>query len=142
VNLPQLRDRKVDIPLLAQQFLREFNTKHNMRVDALRDEVIELMKAYPWPGNVRELRNVIERAVILAKGNWIERSHLPAYIQSPRAGSAGKIVLPMGVTVADAERELILRTLKNVDNNKAEAARQLGLDVKTIRNKLKIYGLE
>jgi DNA-binding NtrC family response regulator len=142
VPLPQLRERKVDIPLLAQQFIREFNSKHTMQVEALRDEVLELMKAYPWPGNVRELRNVIERAVILAKANWIESSHLPAYIQSPRAGSTGKIVLPMGVTVADAEKELILRTLKSVGNNKAEAARQLGLDVKTIRNKLKIYGLE
>jgi len=142
VFLPPLREKKVDIPLLAQQFIREFNKKHNMRVDAMRDEVLDLMKTYPWPGNVRELRNVIERAVILSKGNWIERSHLPAYIQSPRAGGAGKIVLPLGVTVADAEKELILRTLKNVDNNKAEAARRLGLDVKTIRNKLKVYGLE
>jgi DNA-binding NtrC family response regulator len=141
VPLPPLRERKGDIPLLAQHFIREFNRKHNARVETLRDDVLELLKAYNWPGNVRELRNIMERAVILAKGEWVEPSHLPAYILNARADGGAKIVLPVGVTAADAEKELILRTLKRTGNNKAEAARQLGLDVKTIRNKLKAYGL-
>ncbi len=141
VALPPLRERKGDVSLLVHAFIREFNQKHNAHVEAVRDEVLELLKAYAWPGNVRELRNVMERAVILAKGRWIEPSHLPPYILNSRIEPGAKIVLPMGVTVADAEKELILRTLKKTGNNKAEAARQLGLDVKTIRNKLKAYDI-
>jgi len=142
IALPLLRDRKGDIPLLCQYFVREFNRKHNTRVEGMREEALELLKQYPWPGNVRELRNVMERAIILARGSWIEKQHLPAYILAPQAGSAPRIVLPAGVTAAEAEKELILSTLRSAGNNKAEAARQLGLDVKTIRNKLKAYGIE
>ena len=142
VALPALRDRKSDIPLMTQHFIRECNRKHNTRVEGVREEALELLKDYQWPGNVRELRNVMERAVILARNSWIEVNHLPAYVLNPQAGPTSKIVLPVGVTAADAEKELILRTLQSAGNNKAEAARQLGLDVKTIRNKLKAYGLE
>ncbi len=141
VALPPLRERRSDVPLLAQSFIREFNQKHNAHVEAVREEAMEVLMAYSWPGNVRELRNIMERAVILSKGEWIEPSHLPAYLINTRSEVAAKIVLPPGVTAADAERELILRTLKRTGNNKAEAARQLGLDVKTIRNKLKAYGI-
>jgi DNA-binding NtrC family response regulator len=142
IALPLLKERKGDLPLLAQYFIREFNRKHNTKVEGLREEALELLKIYPWPGNVRELRNIMERAVILARGDWIESHHLPAYVLTPHTGSAAKIVLPAGVTAAEAEKELILKTLERAGNNKAEAARQLGLDVKTIRNKLKFYGLE
>jgi DNA-binding NtrC family response regulator len=142
VALPPLRDRKPDISLLAQSFIREFNQKHNAHVDSCKSETLELLKAYSWPGNVRELRNIMERAVILAKGAWIEPSNLPAYIlNSPVSETGSRMVLPIGVTAAEAEKELILRTLRLTNNNKAEAARQLGLDVKTIRNKLKAYGI-
>ncbi len=137
VALPPLREHKTDIPLLVQAFIGEFNAKHKLQVESCKNETLELLKAYSWPGNIRELRNIMERAVILAKGPWIEPSHLPAYVQS----SPVKIVLPAGVTAAEAEKELILRTLRQTGNNKAEAARQLGLDVKTIRNKLKAYGI-
>jgi DNA-binding NtrC family response regulator len=142
VALPPLRERLGDLPLLTHHFIREFNSKHRMRVEGLRGETLDLLKSYSWPGNVRELRNVMERAVIVAKKDWIEPAHLPAYISSPAGAGSAKIVLPVGVTAADAERELILKTLRNASNNKAEAARQLGLDVKTIRNKLKSYGIE
>jgi transcriptional regulator with PAS, ATPase and Fis domain len=142
VALPPLRDRKEDIPLLAQHFIGEFNRKHNANVEALRDEAFEILNTYQWPGNVREFRNVMERAVILAKGEWIESYHLPPYLRHPTAESPNKLVLPVGITAAEAERELILKTLERTNNNKAEAARQLGLDVKTIRNKLKAYQIE
>jgi transcriptional regulator with PAS, ATPase and Fis domain len=142
IALPALRERKGDIPLLAQHLIREANRKHNTQVEGMREEALELLKAYAWPGNVRELKNVMERAVILARGTWIEKSHLPAYVQTPQSASTARIVLPVGVTAAEAEKELILKTLELAGNNKAEAARQLGLDVKTIRNKLKFYGLD
>src|SRR5690606_18400084 len=94
---------------------------------------------YPWPGNVRELRNVIERAVIVAQKGWIEPTHLPPYLQAQKPGGAPTVLLPVGTTLAEAEKALILQTLERVGNNKSEAARRLGLDVKTIRNKLKAY---
>lgn len=113
-----------------------------MGVEGVRDATAELLKAYDWPGNVRELRNVIERAVIVARSGWIEALHLPPYLQALKGGGEPTITLPSGATLAEAERALILRTLERVSNNKAEAARQLGVDVKTIRNKLKAYGKE
>jgi DNA-binding NtrC family response regulator len=138
--VPPLRDRIDDLPLLAQHFVRDFNRKHAMEVAGLRDETQALLEGYPWPGNVRELRNVLERAVIVARGGWIEPSHLPPYVRGSNGGRP-TLRVPVGTTAAEAERVLILRTLEHVGNNKAEAARQLGLDVKTIRNKLKSYGI-
>lgn len=140
--LPPLRQRKEDIPLLVHHFLKEFNAKHGAQVEGVGAEAMNRLADYSWPGNVRELRNVMERAVILAKRGWIETTHLPPYIQHPAPGPGEKLVLPLGVSLAEAEKELILHTLKRLGNNKAEAARQLGLDVKTIRNKLKAYGIE
>jgi DNA-binding NtrC family response regulator len=140
VPLPSLRERLGDLPLLTHHFIHEFNSKHRMKVDGMKEETTVLLQSYGWPGNVRELRNVMERAVIMAKAGMIEPPHLPAYVSSPPAGD--RIMIPAGATIADAEREMILRALQNSGNNKAEAARRLGLDVKTIRNKLKSYGIE
>src|SRR6185503_15008261 len=78
VHLPPLRDRKEDIPLLAQHFIGEFNKKHGAGVAAL-----EMLMTYSWPGNVREFRNVMERAMILSKSEWIEALHLPPYLRNP-----------------------------------------------------------
>ena len=140
VPLPPLRERAADIPLLAQHFIRAFDAKHRATVDGLGVEALAMLQGYAWPGNVRELRNVLERAVILAKSGLIAPSHLPPYLAGARGAAGGTIVVPAKATAAEAERVLILETLKRVGNNKAEAARQLGLDVKTIRNKLKAYG--
>ncbi len=142
LSLPPLRDRKGDLALLIQHFTEGFNGKHGADVEGIGDEALQLLEAYPWPGNVRELRNVVERAVVLAKSGWIEPSHLPPYIRSGDGGGNAPLTLPVGITVAEAEKRLILATLEEVDNNKAEAARRLGLDVKTIRNKLKTYAAE
>jgi transcriptional regulator with PAS, ATPase and Fis domain len=140
IALPPLRERQDDVPLLAHHFLAEFNRKHQTDIAGISDDAANRLRAYSWPGNVRELRNVIERAVVLAKDKWIGESSLPGYI---RSGSPSKtLVFAVGsTTVADAERELIVRTLEQAGNNKAEAARQLGVDVKTIYNKLKAYNI-
>ncbi|MDX2000669.1 MAG: sigma-54 dependent transcriptional regulator [Thermoanaerobaculia bacterium] len=139
VAMPPLAERKGDVALLAQHFVALFNRKHHLRVDGLRSTSLALLEAYPWPGNVRELRNVLERASVVAKAGWIEPQHLPPYLLVP-AGPP-RVVLPVGVNAAEAERTLILKTLEETHQNKAHAARVLGLDVKTIRNKLKAYGL-
>jgi len=140
VRLPDLKDRDGDIPLLVQAFIREFNRKHGTNVEGVRDEAFELLEGHHWPGNVRELRNVIERATIVAGTGWIETGDLPLFLRAPRSGDDPTLTLEVGETTADAaEKELILRTLEIVGGNKAEAARRLELDVKTIRNKLKRY---
>jgi len=139
--LPPLREREGDVILLAQHFVRQFNAKHGASVEGLGLEAERTMRSYAWPGNVRELRNVIERAVILTRSGWIENHHLPPFLRGAGQGGDDAIIIPAGATAADAERLLILETLKRVANNKAEAARQLGMDVKTIRNKLKAYGI-
>ena len=138
IPLPSLRERGADLGLLMEHFLEEFNQKHDMQVEAIGPEAQDACQRYSWPGNVRELRNVMERAVVVARTGWIEPQHLPPYVRNQTLADP-KIFLPPGITAAEAERALILQTLKRVNNNKAEAARQLGLDVKTIRNKLKSY---
>jgi DNA-binding NtrC family response regulator len=142
IQLPALREREGDIPLLAQSFLEEFRRKHRTETRAIREEALELLGKYRWPGNVREIRNVMERAVILARNGWIEPSHLPPYVRDPSGAEEDDIPVPSGITVAEMERRMILKTLDETGNNKAEAARRLNLNVKTIRNKLKSYGIE
>lgn len=140
LKLPPLRDRVDDVGLLAQHFIRELGQKHGVDVQGVGDTARQLLEAHSWTGNVRELRNVIERAVIVARSGWIEPRHLPPYLQALRPGGEPTVTLPSGTTLAEAERVLIMQTLERTGNNKAEAARQLGLDVKTIRNKLRSYG--
>ncbi len=141
VPMPPLRHRPGDVALLAQHFIGDFNRKHGTNVEGVAVGAAERFSAYGWPGNVRELRNVIERAVILARRGFIEAVHLPPFLQRTDGPAASTIPIPTGATAAEAERILILATLKRLGNNKAEAARQLGIDVKTIRNKLHAWGL-
>jgi DNA-binding NtrC family response regulator len=138
--IPPLRERTEDIPLLAQHFVREMNRKHRTTVEGVAEEARDLLVAHAWPGNVRELRNVVERAVITGRTGWMEPRHLPPYLQAIRPGTSPTLTVAVGTSLADAERQLIVQTLERCDGNKAEAARQLGLDVKTIRNKLRSYG--
>ncbi len=138
VELPPLRKRKSDIQPLVRHFIDECNRRHGTAVDGVADEALEALMAYRWPGNVRELRNVVERAVIVAKRGAIGTAVLPAFLRADDK-LRGEIVLPVGTTVAEAERELILKTLDETGGNKAAAARRLGIDVKTIRNKLKAW---
>lgn len=142
VTLPALRDRADDVPLLVRHFLRQFNDKHGCDVEHIDDDAMEALVKHAWPGNVRELKNAIERAIVLASDGRLRRRDLPERLQAaPPHSSGDALVLPANVTAAEAERILILDTLRNVNNNKAAAARQLGMDVKTIRNKLKSWGI-
>ena len=141
--IPPLRERPEDVPLLAQHFVRLFNEKHDVSVTGFTSEAEARLRDHDWPGNVRELRNAIERAVILARSGWVEDRHLPPAFTRRRVDvSVDGLVVPENTTIADAERLLILSTLERVENNKAEAARILGVDVKTIRNKLHRYRTE
>jgi DNA-binding NtrC family response regulator len=136
LDLPPLRDRKDDIPLLVQTFLNEFNRSNNKSVRAVDQEAMYVLERYPWPGNIRELRNVIERATILAEGEFIEMKHLPPSLVSKGEESLPTLTIAPGTTVDEAERRLILLTLEHCRNNKTRAAEVLGISLKTLHNKL------
>ena len=105
---------------------------------------MNLFQSYPWPGNVRELRNVLERAVIACDREAIGRAHLPADFGQSVAGQSNLVGLrfPLGTTVEQVERELIMQTLAATSNNKTRAAELLGISLKTLHNKLKEYEAE
>jgi DNA-binding NtrC family response regulator len=136
--IPTLRERKDDIPLLTQHFVKEFNQKHELNIEGLREDALRMLKRYSWPGNVRELKNAIERSVIVSGGIWVESWHLPPYIQNPTRED--DVVFPSGVSTARVQKELVFRTLEKVGYKKAEAAKLLGLDVKTITSIMKVLG--
>jgi DNA-binding NtrC family response regulator len=136
IELPPLRDRKEDIPLLVQSFLNEFNRVNNKAVRAVEQDAMYVLEHYPWPGNIRELRNVIERATILAESEFVEVKHLPPSLVAKGEESLPTLTIAPGTTVDEAERRLILLTLEHCRNNKTRAAEVLGISLKTLHNKL------
>jgi two-component system response regulator HydG len=138
VQVPALRERRDDIRLLAQHFVRLYAAKNGRRLDGLTEEAMRQLDAYPWPGNVRELENVIERGVVLARDTLIDVTDLPHEV----AGREAQGVVPqaiaalIGVPLADVERRLLDETLKVTGGNKTRAAQLLGIDVRTVARKL------
>ena len=148
IPLPALRERKDDLPILAQALLEDLNHKHATKVTELSGEVLDRFQTYDWPGNVRELRNVLERAVILAGEGTIQMAHLPPGFSGTPASSGtiasdqGDLHIRVGQTIEQAERALIEVTLEHTKNNKTRAAEILGISQKTLFNKLKEYGTQ
>jgi DNA-binding NtrC family response regulator len=141
IEMPPLRERSGDIPLLAQSFLREFAKENSKPVNDFTVDALEALMNYQWPGNVRELRTAIEHAVVLSKGERITVRDLP---QSVRHGGATepKLVLGKDLTVKDAEKQLIIRALKETDGNRTHAAKKIGMSRRTFHRKLHEYHLE
>jgi DNA-binding NtrC family response regulator len=141
IELPPLRGRTGDIPLLAQNFLREFAKENGKAVNDFTADALEALMNYPWPGNVRELRTAIEHAVVLSRSERISLRDLPAAV---RGGAAGDPRLLQGkaLTVKDAERELIVRALKETAGNRTQAAQKIGMSRRTFHRKLHEYHLE
>ncbi len=141
ILLPPLRERTGDIPLLAQNFLREFAKENGKAVTDFTVDALEALMNHPWPGNVRELRTAIEHAVVLSRSERISLRDLPP---SVRGG------LPAGdrwhpdkdLTVKDAEKQLMIRALKECDGNRTLAAKKIGMSRRTFHRKLRIYQLE
>jgi transcriptional regulator with PAS, ATPase and Fis domain len=136
IELPPLRYRKEDLALLIQSFLTEFNARNNKTVSALDAAAMRILEQYNWPGNVRELRNVIERAVILSSGEFVDPKHLPPLVTESPDIVKPTLSLTPGTTVEEAERRLILMTLEHTRDNKTRAAEILGISLKTLHNKL------
>ncbi|MDP1569849.1 MAG: sigma-54 dependent transcriptional regulator [Vicinamibacterales bacterium] len=136
--LPPLRDRLDDLPLLVQTFLDEFNQRDGRAVKAVAPEAMRRLERHHWPGNVRELRNVVERAVILSRGEFLQPDHLPVFAApapAPGAPAAAPGLQP-GMTVREMEEQLIVATLEAAGGNKTRAAETLGISLKTLHNKL------
>ena len=134
---PRARERKEDLPLLVQAFINEFNTRNQKSIAGVDHQAMRALEQHSWPGNVRELRNVIERATIIAAGPMIEPKHLVTSLTvEPARQDQPQVALGPGVTVAEAERRLILMTLEHTRDNKTRAAEILGISLKTLHNKL------
>jgi DNA-binding NtrC family response regulator len=144
IKLPPLRERKEDLPLLAKTFLNEFAMENSKKVNDFTPDAFEALMNYPWPGNVRELRTAVESAVVLSRGERISLRDLPATIREAEGASSHPARLPAqaDLTVAEAEKRLIIRALKECDSNRTLAAGKLGMSRRTLHRKLHLYHLE
>ncbi len=139
IEVPPLRRRSDDLPVLIDCFLSRFARADGRCITGIEPDCFEALAAYPWPGNVRELRNVVQRATVVTSGPLIKVDDLPPEIlRRPREAGAD-LELRLGASLAEAERELILRTLDSVQGNKARAAEILGISLKTLYNRLGKY---
>jgi two-component system response regulator FlrC len=144
VKLPPLRDRKEDIPLLINSFIEKHCSENGFDKKTISKDTVDLLIRQNWPGNVRELENVIERAVIISPSNQIEAEHIFLEDVSDaepdeKTGDLNQPEIAAGVTMAEMEKKLILKTLEDVQNNRQRAAEILGIHVRTLRNKLNEY---
>jgi two-component system response regulator HydG len=153
IQVPPLREKREDVPLLAQHFLRVYAAKNNRQLDGFTDEALGCLEAYSWPGNVRELENVVERAVVLARGNRVDVADLPDAVRDrsvmlmrggPGGTGEGVGAVPEGVfqirvgtPLAEVEARLLEETLRLNHGNKTLTAKMLGIDPKTVFRKLK-----
>ena len=142
IALPPLRERTGDIPLLAQSFLREFAKENGKAVNEFTVDALESLMTYSWPGNVRELRTAIEHAVVLSRGERISRRDLPPSVRDGGAPGDTKLLQGKDLTVKDAEKQLIVRALKETNGNRTLAAKKIGMSRRTFHRKLHAHHLE
>ena len=143
IHLPPLRERTGDIPLLARKFLREFARENGKTMNGFTADALEWLMNYAWPGNVRELRTAIEHAVVLCRGEKISARDLPPPVRA--AGQSGSAAPPLArndLTVREAEKQLIVRALKETGGNRTLAAKKIGMSRRTFHRKLHLYHLE
>ncbi len=152
INVPPLRKRQEDIPLLINHSLNRFNKEYSKKIKGFEDDATEILVQYHWPGNVRELENIIERIVALAKGNTIQKENLPKELLLSE--TAEKIftmykekgeretIKKEGKSLEETEKESIIKALKAAKGNKIEAAKTLGIHRNTLAKKIKLYNLE
>ncbi len=136
IHLPPLRERQEDIPLLSNFFVVKYAKKYKKEIEGLSPDVVNALCAYYWPGNVRELEHVIERAVVLCKNSAISMDHLPEAIVSKKEDVA-VVKIPIGLSLKEAEKEIIQKTLQMTRGSKKDAAKILGISTRKIEYKVK-----
>jgi transcriptional regulator with GAF, ATPase, and Fis domain len=152
MTLPPLRERREDIPLLVEYFIRVFNRRLKTKIQGIAPEALERLIAYRFPGNIRELENIIERTMVLARGSRIEKADLPQQIRQSDSSPVAPAVAPEARTgnlkstlkssIAGMEREYLVEALKLENGNRTNAAKRLGISRKSIQLKIKEYNLE
>jgi DNA-binding NtrC family response regulator len=136
LQMPSLRQRPTDVPLLAAHFLRKYATENGKTLEGFSDDALERLSAYPWPGNVRELENVVERGVVLSNGSRVTGAELPPHVSPPR--DATGIRIP-GSTLNEIEHYAITKTLESTGGATGKAAEILGISVRKVQYKLHEY---
>jgi DNA-binding NtrC family response regulator len=143
IDIPPLRQRREDIPLLIDMFIKQANDRHDRKIKSLDKDAARILLGYAWPGNVRQLRNVIENIVVMAPDQKITLEDLPAEIYTPPGlGPNRQLENLAGISIEDAEKELIRNTLAMVSGNREQAANILGIGERTLYRKIKEYGLK
>jgi DNA-binding NtrC family response regulator len=140
ITLPPLRERGDDILLLLQHYLEEFNQQNQKQIAGFTPAAYEQLSAYAWPGNIRELRNIVERMVVLAQGQYIEATDLPAQVRTS-GGLLKSKELDGDVTIEEMEKEMILQALEKSEGNRTLAAERLGMSRRTLHRKLNRLGM-
>jgi len=143
LNMPRLRERSEDIPLLAQHFLKMFSEKNSKEIKGFTPQAMDRLLKYDWPGNVRELMNAVERGVVLASSEYLGEKDLPLVLKEGASGGKAppEQVIPGDLPLEEVEKASILKTLQLTGGNKSEAARRLGITRRTLHKKLKKYGV-
>jgi DNA-binding NtrC family response regulator len=142
LNIPPLRERKQDIPFLANHFVQKLAPDTGSRVEAITDAAMEKLMAYHWPGNVRELENVIERSLVMCSGTELDAADIKLESAPRPRAQTDNHFLPDGMSLDQYEQELIREALRRCDGNKSQAARLLGLTRNALRYRLTQMGLE
>jgi two-component system response regulator HydG len=141
--LPPLRERREDIPLLAQHFLRIFSEKNHKSVKGFTPQAMDRLLRYGWPGNVRELMNAVERGIVLCRSDYIAEEELPLVLEgwATEGKAVGEKTIPADLPLDEVEKAAIMKALELSRGNKSEAARRLGITRKTLHKKLRAYGV-
>jgi DNA-binding NtrC family response regulator len=137
ISLPTLRERKEDIPLLVEHLITKFNRTSRRQIRGVSGRTMGVLLRYAWPGNIRELENVIEQAAVMSDGDILEIADLDSLLRSPGGGGLAEDVSPCPCSLKEAERDLILKTLRNVQGNRTRAAELLGISLRGLHYKLK-----
>jgi DNA-binding NtrC family response regulator len=141
LELPPLRARVSDIPMLTEHFLRKYNEENARSLKGFTDKALRLLLNYHWPGNIRELENYIERAVVLCQGDRISENDLPSYLVLGPLAQESPAAFEADMSIAELEKVAIINTLERHGGNRTKAAEVLGITSRTLRNKLHEYGL-
>lgn len=142
VEIPPLRERKEDILILTNHFVKRFSEENKKTVRGVDGNAASILMKYSWPGNVRELRNVVERAVVLCQGDTITTAELPDRLRKDGASAEGQDASSLKLSVSEYEKTLITNVYQAQGRNKEASARVLGIDLATLYRKLKKYGIE
>ena len=140
ITLPPLRERQDDILLLLNHYLAVFNAENGKQLDGFTPAAYDLLSSYDWPGNIRELRNLVERMVVLARGQVLDVADIPVQVREKTTG-AGEVKSTVDLTVDEMEKQMVIQALDKTGGNRTKAAEKLGISRRTLHRKLNEYGL-